>query len=55
MRAGGERENAVDRVIDRAQRAGLPLVAVTVTGSPVSAWRMNVGTARPSSGRILGP
>jgi hypothetical protein len=28
---------------------------VTVTGSPRSAWQMNVGTIRPSSGRIPEP
>jgi hypothetical protein len=27
----------------------------TVTGSPRSAWQMNVGTIRPVSGRIPGP
>ena len=30
-------------------------VPCTVMGSPRSAWRMNVGTARPSSARIRGP
>jgi hypothetical protein len=28
---------------------------VTVTGSPRSAWQANVGTIRPSSGRMPGP
>ncbi len=28
---------------------------VIVIGSPVSAWRMNVGMARPSYGRMRGP
>jgi hypothetical protein len=30
-------------------------VPCTVNGTPRSAWLMNVGIARPSSGRIRGP
>ena len=55
LAALGQQDQAADEIVDVAEAPRLRPVAEDRQRLPSSAWRMKVGIARPSCGRIRGP